>query len=123
MTRQVDELFSYIFIWHALADACPKCQALDGREYRGQDVFAPELIDAEFGPIWDLEQDHSLAHGREEYNCRCHLECKAFVNLNEWEPYVQLQEHLSGVHAETFMRRGKMVTVHRETRTGRFVTG
>ena len=123
MVRPIDDLFSYVFIWHALADACPKCQALNGRDYRGQDLFHPELIDAEYGPIWNLEADHSLAHGREEYNCRCHLECKAFVELGEWQPYAELQKHLSSIRQETFMRYGQPVTVYRETATGRFTTG
>ena len=122
MARQIDDLFRYVFIWHALADACPKCQALNGREYRGQDLFQPELIDAEFGPVWDLDADHSLAHGREAYNCRCYLEVKATVELGEWQPYQELQQHLAGVQIETITRYGKPITVHRDIRTGRFTT-
>lgn len=123
MVGDIDDLFSYVFIWQALSDACPKCQALNGREYRGQDAFAPELVDPEFGPIWDLNANHSLAHGSQEYNCRCHLEVKAFVELGEWQPYAELQEHLRGIRSETFMRYGRLVTVYRETATGRFISG
>jgi len=68
-------VFHYVFVWHSFVDArsCPKCVALDGREYHDQDLFAPVLVDPEFGPVWDLNQDRSLMHGASG-TCRCFLE-------------------------------------------------
>lgn len=95
MVREIDDLFSYVFIWHAEADACPKCRALNGREYRDQNLFDAELVDPEFGPIWDLDADHSLAHGAEAYNCRCTLEVQSYVDLGAWEPLTELRRKLA----------------------------
>ena len=93
MARDIDapELFSYVFVWFALSDACPKCQALNGREYRGQDLFQPVLEDPEFGPVWDLEANESLVHP----NCRCHLMVNVSVNLGEWSEYQELSDTLT----------------------------
>jgi len=87
---EMPELFGYVFIWQALGDACPKCQRLNGREYHNQDLFQSYLEDPFEGPIWDLENDQPLTH----HNCRCHLECKAFVDLGDWEPLNELRRNL-----------------------------
>jgi len=69
-----EKVCSYVFIWHSMIDArsCDKCRALNGRIYKGQDLFAPQLVDPEFGPIWDLDNDMPLTHP----NCRCALEVR-----------------------------------------------
>lgn len=64
-------IVDYAFVWHALADACPKCKSLNARQWReGQDIYKNVLWDTFWGNIWDLNADHSLAHP----NCRCQLE-------------------------------------------------
>lgn len=118
MASDIDDLFRYVFIWHAVSDACPVCQALNGREYRGQDLFDAQLIDTNFGPIWQLDEDHSLTHP----NCRCYLEVKAWVELGEWQPYRELQQNLSNIRRETITRYGQAVTIFRDVETGRFTT-
>jgi len=68
----VENAISYVFAWHALSDACPKCQALNGREWREQDLFQNMLWDPIYGDIWNLDASHTLAHP----NCRCQLEVR-----------------------------------------------
>lgn len=72
---ETEPIIEYVFIWHSSMDtrSCPKCVALNGREYRGQDLFSLVLIDPEFGPVWDLNQNRSLMHGGKG-TCRCFLE-------------------------------------------------
>ena len=67
-----DRIVENVFAWHALNDACPKCRALNGKEWRNQDLFQNVLWDAIWGDIWDLVADHTLAHP----NCRCQLEVR-----------------------------------------------
>ena len=56
------------FTWLASGfDPCPKCRALNGRSYIIDDIFQPELEDAEYGPVWNLDTDTSMAHP----NCHC----------------------------------------------------
>lgn len=90
------KVFSYVFIWHSYVDArsCPKCVALNGREYHGQDLFASVLVDPEFGPIWDLEADRSLMHGGSG-TCRCGLEVQVeSFDLTQLENYGQVMTHI-----------------------------
>ena len=87
---ELDKCFHYIFMWYARADACPKCRALDGRRYRGQDLFAPVLVDPQFGPVWNLDTDQPLTHP----NCRCHLEVVLEkVDLNSLEEFQSLSAY------------------------------
>ena len=81
--------FSYVFAWHSLSDACPKCQRLNGREWRDQDLFANRLYDVFEGDIWDLDASHTLAHP----NCRCQLEVRVImgeVKIPEWQELAEL---------------------------------
>jgi len=74
---------TYIFTWQSLSDACKRCAALNGREYRDQNIYQEVLWDQWYGNIWDLNADHSLAHGARQYNCRCLLTVRVEVDLNK----------------------------------------
>lgn len=78
----VENAFTYTFHWITMhVDACPKCQALRGRTWTGQDLFQSQLIDSQFGPVWDLDQDKTLAHP----NCRCKLEVEVYADFSRIE--------------------------------------
>jgi hypothetical protein len=64
--------------------ACDKCIACIGN-YEGQDLYQPALMHPEFGAIWDLLLDHSLAHP----NCRCKLTVTANI---DWSTVPEIQE-------------------------------
>jgi len=89
----VDQCISYIFIWHSCADvkSCPTCVALNGREYRNQDLFAPVLVDPQFGPVWNLDGDFSLMH-RASGTCRCGLEVQVYVDLTKLPAYTEIEK-------------------------------
>lgn len=57
------------------SDPCPICRGLSGHiwQFEVKDGFLPVLTFHGL-PVWNLEADHSLAHGRKPYNCRCYLE-------------------------------------------------
>jgi len=93
MVGNIDAAFTYIFMWNSLSDACPRCRALNGREWQDQDLFADVLIDPQFGPIWDLNQDISLMHGASG-TCRCQLTVRVEVDLTQVEEFRQLSETL-----------------------------
>jgi len=85
-----EPVFRYVFRWWTLgSNPCPKCQALNGREYHGQDLFAPVLVDPEFGPIWDLNADHSLMHGGSGKNCNCFLEVQVEIDEEEFTKHLR----------------------------------
>ena len=76
-----DPIFTYVFRWWTRgSNPCPKCLALNGREYHGQDLFAPFLVDPQFGEVWDLTLDHSMMHGGSGKNCNCFLEVQVIIN-------------------------------------------
>jgi len=91
---EVEDAISYVFMWHALSDACPKCQALNGKEWLDQDLFTHTVWDSVYGDVWDLDADHSLAHGAQQYNCRCQLEVRVAVELDELNEYAEFRELL-----------------------------
>jgi hypothetical protein len=96
LSLETAKVFQYVFVWHSYVDAhsCRKCVALNGREYRDQDLFAPVLVDPEFGPIWDLNQDRSLMHGGVG-TCRCFLEVQVeSFDLTQLENYDQVMNHI-----------------------------
>jgi hypothetical protein len=70
------------FVWRTYIDdrSCPKCKALDGREYI-EDLYEHILVDAQFGPVWDLDRDVSLMHGASG-TCRCRLEGMLDVKID-----------------------------------------
>lgn len=70
---------TYIFMWHSLTDACPKCQMLNGHEWYEQDLFQDILWDPLFGNLWDLNNDIPLTHS----HCRCQLEVRVELNLDQ----------------------------------------
>jgi len=107
LSEEVDQAFSYVFAWHALSDACPKCQSLNGQEFYDQDLFQEVLYSPIWGDLWDLNNDHPLTHP----NCRCQLEVRVNVDVTQIREYTVL--------AETITRYGRQVTVYREAETGR----
>jgi len=84
----VDEAFSYVFVWHALSDACPKCRSLNGQEFRDQNLFQETLFSHIWGDIWDLNADHTLAHP----NCRCQVEVRVEVDWSKWDVLREIRE-------------------------------
>jgi len=83
----------YILTWHALTDACPKCQHLNGQEYQDQDIFQETLWDPIWGNIWDFITDHTLAHP----NCRCQLEVRVLIDWSQSPEIQQLAQILPTV--------------------------
>ena len=72
------EGISYTFTWHTNPDAKDlKCRSLDGQVWQNQDISQPFLIDAVYGPVWDLLADQSYAHP----NCKCILDVEIMVDL------------------------------------------
>jgi hypothetical protein len=98
---------SYIFIWRTIGpNPCPKCINLNGREYH-QNISDSLLIDPQFGAVWDLNMNRSLAHGGKP-TCRCALEIQVEnVNIDLPEitefssQYEEFSDSLNGV-AELF---------------------
>lgn len=84
----MSEAISYVFTWHALSDACPKCQRLNGREYRDQDLFQDVLWDPWEGDIFDLNRGVPLTHP----NCRCTVTVEVKINLEEIPEYERFRE-------------------------------
>ena len=78
-TGRFTKSYTTVFMWHSLSDACPKCRSLNGHEWREQDLFQNTLWDAVWGDVWNLNADYSLAHP----NCRCQLEVRVEVKLEE----------------------------------------
>jgi len=87
----VDDALTYIFTWHSLSDACPKCRSLNGQEFHDQDLFQERLFSHIWGDIWNLDADHTLAHP----NCRCQLEVRVIVEIEELPEYNDLSELIS----------------------------
>ena len=92
----------YIFTWHALSDACPKCRSLNGKEYRNPDVYRSTVWDAVWGDIWHLDRGHSLAHP----NCRCQLEVTS-VSVDAERLFAELKQELLKLKDVLLERLGK----------------
>ena len=91
----IDEAITYVFTWHALSDACRVCRGLNGYEFHDQDLFQERLWSPIWGDVWDLNANHSLAHGVRQYNCRCQLEVRVEFNIEEveeWNTFLDLME-------------------------------
>ena len=84
-------VFQYVFAWHSLSDACPKCQALNGQEFHDQDLFQEKLFSVIWGDLWDLNRDIPLTHP----NCRCQLEVRVTdvkFNVDSFVEFARLAE-------------------------------
>lgn len=96
----VEGVISYVFTWHSHVDAksCQKCLALNGREWRDQDLFQERLYDMFYGDVWDLNADHSLAHGGHQHNCRCQLTVRVerveIEKLDSWIDFSRYVERM-----------------------------
>ena len=88
----VEQAVTYVFTWHAQAGACPKCSLLNGRTWEHQTPFQPVLKDLAWGPVWNLIDDRSLAHGGTSRGCRCTLEMKVTVDLDVLPEYSVMVE-------------------------------
>lgn len=110
---ELEEIATYRYMWNAVGDACPKCRSLHGYDFGDQDIFNERLFSRIWGDVWDFDADHSLAHGAQQYNCRCQLTVRVEFDWNRWR---ELQEM-----RQTITRYGKHVTVTRSRKTGRFV--
>jgi hypothetical protein len=82
-------------MWHALGDACPECQNLNGRTWTGQDIFQDILWDPIWGNIWDMNIDMPLTHGGTGAHCRCQLEVQAHFDWSKLEETGQLSNVLN----------------------------
>ena len=100
-TTDVDDAITYVFRWRTSRDegVCSICGALDGQIIY-YNLFAPILVSDTHGPVWDLDRDHSLAHGYHRYNCRCNLEVEVEVDWNRIGAFQELRETLNaqGIH-------------------------
>lgn len=85
-----DTIITYSFLWRATANPCPICARLNGQIISGQDLFATILWSNEGKPIWNLDADHSLAHGYDRFNCKCTLEVRAEVDMSKAEWFTKL---------------------------------
>ena len=102
MSIEEDEAITYIFKWNALSDACPRCQALNGREWRDQNIYQGTLWDVIYGDIWNLDAGHSMAHCRHDScNCRCQLAVRVECDWSKYEELKQLQVTLQNCGVET----------------------
>jgi len=88
-----DGIFEYVFMWHALSDACPVCRGLNGREWRDQDIFQDVLWDPFYGDIWDLNRDIPLTHP----NCRCQLEVRVIIHWDNINGLAEFKKALQGL--------------------------
>jgi len=91
-----EDYITYIFAWHAHGDelTCEKCRHLNGREWREQDIFQQVLWDPIGGDVWNLDEDHSVAHGKGQYNCRCQLTVRVEIHIEKIPEYVTFNELL-----------------------------
>lgn len=89
---ELEGIVSYTFHWRSQPDSCPICTALNGQVISGQDLFATILWSNQGEPIWNLDADHSLAHGYGKFNCRCTLEVWSKVDLSKAEWFLELYE-------------------------------
>jgi len=91
----VDDLVTYVFRWRTSRDGkvCAKCELLDGQVIF-YNLFAPILVSDTHGPVWDLDRDHSLAHGYHRYNCRCMLDVEAEFDWNKIAEFQELRNTL-----------------------------
>jgi hypothetical protein len=85
----IEDAITYVFRWRTSHDVkvCQKCRSLEG-QILFHNLFAPVLVSDTHGPVWDLDRDHSLAHGYHRYNCRCTLEVEVEV---DWNRMVELE--------------------------------
>lgn len=84
---------TYVFTWHSLPGACPDCQRLNGKTWADQDLFAPMLVDSVFGPIWNLDLDHSMMHG-ESGTCRCQITARVLIDYEQIEAFKEAKKLL-----------------------------
>ena len=91
---ELEDIASYIFMWisHLDESACKKCRALNGQEFRDQDIYQETLWSAIYGDVWDLNADHSLAHGRSPHNCRCQVTVRVEFDWANWEAIKEMRE-------------------------------
>jgi len=94
---KMSDVVSFTFTWHALSDACDKCQRLNGKEYPERDIFENTLWDPVWGDIWNFDADHTLAHP----NCRCQLEVRV-------KPSETLEEDLEMLKVELLLLRDEI---------------
>ncbi len=85
-------LVTYVFSWHALSDACPKCRSLHMKEWRESELYKNTVSDPIWGDVWDLDSNRSLAHP----NCRCRLTVRVEqASTDEFEQLIQLVHTLN----------------------------
>jgi hypothetical protein len=93
---ELEGIVTYTFKWISTVDArtCRKCRGLHGYVFQGQDLFQNVLWHPIWGDVWDLDADHSLAHGNQPHNCRCRLHVDAMVDLSKATWFLQLSERV-----------------------------
>ena len=89
---ELEGVAKYFFMWQSLSDACPKCRNLNGREWTDQNIYQEVLFDVIWGNLWNLDADHSLAHGVKQYNCRCQLSVRVECNWSKSEWFQELNQ-------------------------------
>ena len=98
----MSELVNYTFTWHALSDACPKCRALNGKDYVNVDVFKEVVWDPVWGDVWDLDAAVSKAHP----NCRCQLELRK-IDIDEEALFSELKQLMLDLKSRLLELKGE----------------
>lgn len=91
----MSEQIEYVFVWHALSDACPICRTLNGHEFHDQNLYQNVLWHPIYGNVWNLDADRTGAHP----NCRCQLEVRVHIDMNKSRAYtdfIDVLDLLSG---------------------------
>jgi hypothetical protein len=78
-----DPAYSYTFIWHSQANACPECQSLNGAIFENQSLYQHSLIHPFLGEVWNLDADLPLTHGHTGINCHCNLEVQVKIDYTK----------------------------------------
>jgi hypothetical protein len=124
----VDDALTYVFTWRTSHDerVCPICAPLDGQVIF-YNLFAPILVSDTHGPVWDLDGDHSLAHGVRTFNCRCTLDVDVDVDWGKIREFQELRENLAkqDINIEWVKERFKLSSQISEARNQmeRFYSG
>jgi hypothetical protein len=85
------EAITYEILWQTFAaDACPKCQMLNGEKWSLKSLTGT-LISQTQGAVYDLDADLPITHP----HCRCYVYVVPKVDLENTEFFKELQKDLN----------------------------
>lgn len=85
-----EDVITYIFLWHSMGDACPKCLSLNGQQWEDQSIYQEVLWDPIWGDIYDLNGAMPMTHP----NCRCTVEVRTFMDLRQMDELTEFNGYL-----------------------------